>query len=171
MTSPQKAKGGSFEREIAQFLTTTFGETFIRAPGSGAYVGGSNKARKQVLHEGQVRSFKGDIVPGQSFGKLNAECKSYKDFPFHQLFQGKVKQLEDWISQCMDVADQGDFSIVFMKFNRKGKFIAFQHRHQVNFNLGTHITYNSKNHGTWVFMALEDFFQHNFQQFTEVCKS
>ena len=70
MTSPQKAKGGSFEREIAQFLSNLYGESFIRAPGSGAYVGGSNKSRKEVLHEGQVRSFKGDIVPGQNFGKL-----------------------------------------------------------------------------------------------------
>ena len=40
MTSPQKAKGGSFEREIAQMLSTVFGESFIRAPSSGAYVGG-----------------------------------------------------------------------------------------------------------------------------------
>ena len=144
MTSPQKAKGGSFEREIAQFLSNLYGESFIRAPGSGAYVGGSNRARKEVLHEGQIRSFKGDIVPGQNFSKLNAECKSYKDFAFHQIFQGTVKQLDSWIAQCMEVADEGDFNIIFMKFNRKGTFIAFQHRHQVEFNLGTHITYNSE---------------------------
>lgn len=171
MTSPQKAKGGSFEREIAQFLSKQFGESFIRAPGSGQYVGGSNKSRKEVLHEGQVRSFKGDIVPGQSFNKLNAECKSYKDFPFHQIFHGKVKQLDDWIAQCMEVADQGDFSIVFMKFNRKGKYIAFQLGHQVNYNLNNHIVYNSENHGTWVFMALDNFFQNNLDQFKQVCKA
>lgn len=171
MTSPQKAKGGSFEREIAQFLSNLYGESFIRAPGSGAYVGGSNRARKEVLHEGQIRSFKGDIVPGQNFGKLNAECKSYKDFAFHQIFHGTVKQLDSWIAQCMEVADEGDFNIIFMKFNRKGTFIAFQHRHQVEFNLGTHITYNSEKHGTWIFMALDNFFQLNQEQFRQACKS
>jgi len=171
MTSPQKAKGGSFEREIAQFLSNLYGESFIRAPGSGAYVGGSNKARKEVLHEGQVRSFKGDIVPGQNFGKLNAECKSYKDFAFHQIFHGTIKQLDQWITQCMEVADEGDFNIIFMKFNRKGKFIAFQNRHQVEFNLGTYITYNSGQHGTWIFMALDNFFQNNQEQFRQACKS
>ena len=126
MPSPSKAKGNSFERQTADFLTRLYGEKFIRAPGSGAYVGGVNTARKQVLHEGQIRAFKGDIVPGQSFPKFNAECKSYKDFPFHQLFQGNVKILESWIDQCMDVADPEDFNIIFMKFNRKGTYIAVQ---------------------------------------------
>ncbi len=89
MPSPQKAKGSSFEREIATFLTKTYNESFIRAPGSGAYVGGKNQSRKEFLHEGQIRSFKGDIVPGESFTKFNAECKSYADFPFHLLMTGE----------------------------------------------------------------------------------
>ena len=87
MPSPQKAKGSGWERDTARFLSGLYGESFIRAPGSGAYVGGSNKARMEVLHEGQIRAFKGDIVPGQSFPKLNAECKFYKAFPFHRLLQ------------------------------------------------------------------------------------
>jgi hypothetical protein len=91
MPSPSKAKGNSFERRVADFLTDLYGEKFIRAPGSGAYVGGKNTHRKELLHEGQIRNFKGDIVPGQSFSKLNAECKSYKDFPFHQLYTGNTK--------------------------------------------------------------------------------
>ena len=40
MPSPQKQKGSSFEREVAQYLSKLYGESFIRAPGSGAYVGG-----------------------------------------------------------------------------------------------------------------------------------
>ena len=111
MPSPQKAKGSAWERDVAKFLTGLYGETFIRAPGSGAYVGGTNKVRKEILHEGQVRAFKGDIVPGQSFPKFNAECKSYKAFPFHRLVQPyPIPQLEEWISQLMDVADIGDFN-------------------------------------------------------------
>ena len=170
MTSPQKAKGGSFEREIAQMLSTTFGESFIRAPSSGAYVGGSNKVRKEILHQGQIRAFKGDIVPGESFSKMNAECKSYADFPFHQLFTGTVKVLDSWIDQCMEVADQGDFNILFMKFNRKGTYTAIQIRHQVNLNLGSHIIYNSENHGTWAFLDLNFFINNNQEQFRLLCK-
>ena len=121
MTSPQKAKGSGFEREVAKFLSDLYGESFIRAPGSGAYIGGKNQSRTQVLHEGQIRSFKGDIVPGQSFPKFNAECKSYADFPFHQLYTGGCKVLDGWIDQMMDVAEDGDLNILFMKFNRKGR--------------------------------------------------
>jgi Holliday junction resolvase len=50
MTSPQKQKGSSFEREVANFLSSIYGESFIRAPGSGAYVGGKNQERTQFLH-------------------------------------------------------------------------------------------------------------------------
>jgi len=126
MTSKSKNKGNSWERDVAKHLTELYGETFIRVPNSGAYIGGANTKRKEVLHEGQIRSFKGDIIPGQSFPKFNCECKNYSDFPFHQLFSGECKQLNAWIDQLMDVADEGDFNILFMKFNRKGKFVALQ---------------------------------------------
>ena len=112
MPSPQKQKGSSFEREVAQFLTKTYNESFIRAPGSGAYVGGKNQSRKQVLHEGQVRNFKGDIVPGQSFPLFNAECKSYKDFPFHLVLTGDCKQLDAWLDQLMAVSEPDDLNIL-----------------------------------------------------------
>jgi hypothetical protein len=62
MPSPQKNKGSGFEREIAKYLSDTYGESFIRAP-VGAYVGGKNQSRTEILHEGQIRSFKGDIGP------------------------------------------------------------------------------------------------------------
>ena len=52
MTNRQKAKGSTFEREIANDLTERYGEKFIRTPGSGAYVGGKNAVRRDFLHEG-----------------------------------------------------------------------------------------------------------------------
>lgn len=184
MTSPSKNKGNSFERDIAQFLTKLYGETFIRAPGSGAYVGGTNSRRKEVLHEGQIRSFKGDIVPGQSFPRLNAECKSYNDLAFHQLFTGSVKQLDSWITQCLDAGDAGDANIIFMKFNRKGKFILLQikpsdttstenHKNisdtTSNLVLKNHFIYNTESQGTWVLMSLESFFDLNAAEFKRLC--
>ena len=126
MTSKSKNKGNTWERDVAKHLTSLYGETFIRAPGSGAYVGGTNTKRKEFLHEGQIRSFKGDIIPGQSFPKFNCECKSYADFPFHQLFSGSCKQLDVWLDQLMDASDEGDFNILIMKFNRKGKYVAIE---------------------------------------------
>jgi len=159
MPSPQKAKGSGYEREVAKFLSELYGESFIRAPGSGAYVGGKNQARTEILHEGQIRSFKGDIVPGQSFSKFNAECKSYKDFPFHQLFQGSCKILDGWIDQCMDVADEGDFNIIFMKFNRKGQYVAVQPK--LTWIADNHVFYASKEYGDWLIMEKDSFFKHN----------
>lgn len=167
MPSPSKSKGNSFERQTADFLTALYGEKFIRVPGSGAYVGGKNTHRKQVLHEGQIRNFKGDIVPGQSFPKMNAECKSYKDFPFHQLFQGTVKILESWIDQCMDVADPGDFNILFMKFNRKGTFVAVPFDCPVQFV--RHINYGSIKNGHWGIMDHDTFFELNSDQVKILC--
>jgi hypothetical protein len=170
MTSPSKAKGNSFERILALKLSQLYGETFIRAPGSGAYVGGSNSIRKDYLHEGQIRSFKGDIVPGQSFSKMNAEAKSYKDFPFHQLLQGSCKQFDGWIEQMLEVADQGDFSILFMKFNRKGTFVAVDSTYPWDHTLA-HIRYFSKNSSSWHIFDLDNFLKHNSELVKTLCRS
>ena len=159
MPSPQKAKGSSFEREIATFLSKTYNESFIRAPGSGAYVGGKNQSRKEFLHEGQIRSFKGDIVPGHTFTKFNAECKSYQDFPFHLLMTGECKVIDGWIKQLMDVAEDDDCSILFMKFNRKGKFVAVESKY--TWVADNFILYRSDKSGEWIIMEFDHFFRLN----------
>lgn len=159
MTSPQKQKGSSFEREIAQFLTKTYSESFIRAPGSGAYVGGKNQQRKDFLHEGQVRSFKGDIVPGQNFQKLNVECKSYADFPFHLVLAGNCKVLDTWLDQVMTVSEPDDFNVLFMKFNRKGKFICVQSK--FTWITDQFLYYTSSKHNDWLIIEFDHFWKHN----------
>jgi hypothetical protein len=159
MPSPQKAKGSGYEREVAKFLTETYGETFIRAPGSGAYVGGKNQDRKQFLHEGQIRSFKGDIVPGQSFSKMNAECKFYADFPWHLIFSGECKQLDSWLDQLLDVEDPGDLNILFMKFNRKGQYVAVQPK--LTWVMDNYMFYASKEYGDWLITEKDSFFKNN----------
>lgn len=159
MPSPQKQKGSSFEREVAVFLSKLYNESFIRAPGSGAYVGGKNQSRTQILHEGQIRSFKGDIVPGQSFPNFNAECKSYADFPFHLLLSGECKVIDNWLDQLMSVADENDVSILFMKFNRKGKFVAVQS--SLTWVSDNFTYYTSKKHKDWVIFEFDQFFKLN----------
>ncbi len=159
MPSPQKQKGSSFEREIATYLSKLYNESFIRAPGSGAYVGGKNQQRKEFLHEGQIRSFKGDIVPGQSFVNFNAECKSYADFPFHLVLTGDCKVLDGWLAQMMDVAETNDLSILFMKFNRKGKFICVPSKY--TWITDQFIYYTSSKLGDWIIIEFDHFFKHN----------
>jgi hypothetical protein len=159
MPSPQKAKGSSFEREIATHLSKTYGESFIRAPGSGAYVGGKNQSRKDFLHEGQIRSFKGDIVPGQSFPMFNAECKSYADFPFHLVLTGDCKVLNSWLDQLMAVAEQHDLNILFMKFNRKGRYVAVQTK--LTWITDQFLYYTNKQSGDWLIIEFEHFWKHN----------
>lgn len=152
--SAAKRKGSSFERDIANKLSEMTGESFIRAPGSGAYVGGANAHRKQFLHEGQIRTFKGDVVPGPSYAHWNIECKSYADFPFHTLMAGKrVLQLDKWIDQMLDVEDDGDFNILFMKFNRKGTFMCYENDHIMID--GTAIFYEVFDR-SWVFTSFDN---------------
>ena len=159
MPSPQKAKGSGFEREIAKYLSEKYGESFIRAPGSGAYIGGKNQSRTQILHEGQIRSFKGDIVPGQTFTKMNVECKFYADFPFHLLLSGECKVIDAWLEQLMDVADPDDCNILFMKFNRKGRYIAVQSK--LTWVTDNFLYYTSPKQGDWIIMEFDSFFLNN----------
>ena len=159
MPSPQKQKGSGFEREIAKYLSDKYGESFIRAPGSGAYVGGKNQSRTEFLHEGQIRSFKGDIVPGQSFSKMNIECKFYADFPFHLLLTGECKVLDTWLGQLMDVADSDDVNLLFMKFNRKGRYVAVQSK--LTWVSDNFVYYTSKKYGDWTIFEFDSFFMHN----------
>lgn len=159
MPSPQKQKGSGFEREIAKYLSEKYGESFIRAPGSGAYVGGKNQSRTQFLHEGQIRSFKGDIVPGETFSKLNVECKFYADFPFHLLLSGECKVIDGWLEQLMDVADPEDLNVLFMKFNRKGRYVAVQSK--LTWVTDNFMYYTSSKHGDWIIMEFDSFFNFN----------
>lgn len=169
MPSKSKAKGSGWENVVAKYLSSLYGESFTRVPNSGAYIGGKNAHRKEVLHEGQIRSFKGDIIPGQSFPRLNVECKFYADLPFHQLFQGEVKLLESWIEQLLDVEDEGDFSILIMKFNRKGKFVMFHMKH-FKLRAERYLTYTSEKYGNWIFMDFDTFWDKNSEAVKELCK-
>jgi hypothetical protein len=169
MPSPQKAKGSGFEREIAKYLSDTYGESFIRAPGSGAYVGGKNQHRTEILHEGQIRSFKGDIVPGQSFNRMNVECKFYADFPFHLLLTGECKVIDGWISQLMDVADIDDVNILFMKFNRKGRYVCVQSK--LTWVADNFTYYTSPKHGDWMIFEFDSFFLHNIPVLKTYCST
>lgn len=156
--SKSKNKGNSFEREVSTFLSKLYNESFIKVPFSGAFIGGSNNHRKDVLSENQTKSFKGDIIPPDSWNAFNAEAKSYADFPFHQVIAGSCKQLNTWIGQLMEVADESDLNVLFMKFNRKGKFVALETKYTW---IADNFVYYSSPLGDWIIVEFEQFFLNN----------
>jgi hypothetical protein len=157
--SKSKTKGKTWENDVAKHLSSLYGDSFIRVPFSGAYIGGKNNSRKEFLHEGQIRAMKGDIVPPMGWKHFNCECKSYADFPFHQFPTGEIKLLETWFEQLHDVADPGDYNILIMKFNRKGKFIASQN--PLLAQNQNHIVYNSGKFGQWIVQDYDKFWESN----------
>lgn len=157
MPSPQKSKGSGWERAVSQFLSETLGGHFMRSPGSGAYVGGQNQQRKQVMSTESVRVFKGDVIPSEGYEHLNIECKFYKDFAFHQLIQGEpIKQLEAWLAQSLEVADAQDITLIIMKFNRCGSYILAPNNIAWVLPQGS-VNYRSPKHGSWWFCDFEKF--------------
>ena len=59
----------------------------------------------------------------------------------------------------MDVADPGDLNILFMKFNRKGKFIAVQTKY--TWVTDQFLYYTSPNLGDWILIEFNHFFNFN----------
>ena len=168
--SKSKIKGNSFERDIAQFLTKLYGESFVRAAHSGAYIGGKNQIRKEVLSEGQIKSFKGDIIPPDGWQYFNAELKSYKDFAFHALFSGSQKVLDQWLEQCYEVANENDLSFLIMKFDRIGKYICVPA--ELGWTTSNYFVYASKQHDrVYHICELTEFFEKHSDAFKKRCHS
>lgn len=174
MPSKGKAKGNGWEREVADFLSELYQESFVRVPNSGAFIGGKNSHRKTNLSEQQIRGFKGDIIPGPSFPNLNLEAKFYKDFAFHQVIQGSCKQLDEWINQILTTCDETDINILAMKFNRKGSFIAYEIKHLPILKTGTnYLRYHNHttSHGSWIIQEFKAFWQLNNTQIKTLANS
>ena len=96
---------------------------------------------------------------------MNVECKFYADFPFHLLLSGECKVIDAWLGQLMDVADPNDINILFMKFNRKGRYVCVQSK--LTWVSDNFVYYTSKEHGDWVIFEFDSFFKLN----TEVLKN
>jgi len=169
LPSKSKTKGKGFEREVANYLSNLYQDSFTRVPFSGAFTGGKNSHRRETLTENQVRAHKGDIIPPDAWRKFNCECKNYSEFPFHQLFsQGPVLLLESWLKQTLEAADSGDISIVFMKFNRKGRYVAY--KLPAGFINHRYLDYQDQQGNFWRITGFEDFFELNKDEFEKRCK-
>jgi len=160
-----KNKGKAFEREIANFLSDLYDESFTRVPYSGAFVGGKNAVRKEHLDEAQIRGFKSDIIPPDGWSKLNVECKHYADFPFHALLRpNDIPLLDQWIAQIYEAVDEGDFNLLIMKFNRKGRFVMFEKEASIG-KIGYEVhlisSYHYAYYKDWIMMDFDTFWVAN----------
>ena len=150
MPSKSKSKGNAWELEVAKFLSTTYNDSFVRVPSSGAFVGGKNNFRKTQISAEQLQGKKGDIHPPAAWKYWNLECKSYADFPFHQLWYTDVKILDAWIQQQKDVEDEGDLNLILIKISRKDKWVVYPE------GLGFEIT-RSLGYKGWTFAQWDQF--------------
>lgn len=162
--SKSKNKGSGYERELCKFMGETFGGSFIRSANSGAFVGGKNAARKAHLSETQIKGQKGDLISPDHMPKLVLEAKFYAEFRFHQLLQpGDMPQLDEWISQCIDAVDEGDFWVICFKINLRGAYVAVPVQFCDNMSLTNYCKYSSK-YGEFYVTDLKTFFTTNREE-------
>jgi len=121
-------KGKRFERELVGILIEQFGEGFERVPRSGAIFGGINKKRADNQRNDVKEILSGDIIVPTNFN-FSIEAKNYKEFPFHQLFEGKCSLLDGWIEQNNQDAElSGKKAIIFFKIDFKGIFVCVEEK-------------------------------------------
>ena len=152
MPSAAKQKGNAWERDVAKDLSETFNENFIRVPNSGAYTGGANVFRIDQLTEQQKRMMDGDIMVPPCLSRYKIECKNYKAFDFHQLFN-ENKTLDKWIKQ----AEFGLLWFLVIKVTRKGSFILFRKEISKHFPYKNYLSYKDK----YVITDYKEFWQEN----------
>jgi hypothetical protein len=159
--SKSKTKGSTFERDLGKFLGETFNGSFIRSNNSGAQIGGKNSFKKNIFSKGQVLGLKGDLVAPDHMPKFVVEAKFYSEFRFHQLLQpGAVPQLDEWVSQCLQVVDPDDFWVIVFKINLRGIYVAIPEAFAPNFVFGNHAVYTG-DYGTFRVTDMKTFFTAN----------
>ncbi len=156
-----KAKGSRGELELCRILGGLLGGAFLRAPGSGAFVGGKNAARKVVMSEAHVRTSKADIVPPDHLPRMVVESKFYAEFPFHLLLRaGPIPLLDSWLAQTLDAADAGDAAFLAFKINGKSWFVGVPEAEAWHYVWANHARYSGAS-GDWRLADLGVFFSNN----------
>lgn len=121
MTSPQKAKGNTFERQVAKHLSEVFQTNFARVPTSGAMTGGKNAYVIDKLTKSQKLLLEGDLIPPDEMYRMKIECKFHKNISFAKMFT-ENKQLDDWIAQARS---RDKIWFLIFKINNQGSYVCF----------------------------------------------
>jgi Holliday junction resolvase len=155
-----KRKGNNGEREVASIFSKYLGGHFQRIQSSGAYIGGKNSSRKEVMSKTQIRASKSDIIPPDEYEKLVIEVKSYKDLTYHYFVTcEQIDKVNKWITELEFDCDEGDFGMLCIKTNRKKWTVLFKVKYIQNFNLTNYAIYND-----YVITGLENFLENNTEQ-------
>ena len=94
-----KKKGNRGELELTKILDERFGKgKFKRVPQSGAFTGGSNRAKTENISEEAKNVLSGDLITPKGF-RFSIEHKSYGEISFWDLFNSSSKLLE-WMKQA-----------------------------------------------------------------------
>mgnify|MGYP007000141621 len=87
------------------------------------------------LTEAQTRSFKGDLIPPETFPKIVFEAKHYANFQWNALALGKsVAQLDEWIQQSEESCEAKDKWLLCVKISRQGSFVLWDHTQWMDLN-------------------------------------
>jgi len=118
-----KAKGNSFERDIANQLSERFHaftgieKSFRRNPDSGSFFGGTNVGRTEIYDTDYA--LYGDLICPRNFN-FSVECKHYKTPPpLNAIMTQKVTQWDTWLKQASQDANVSKKDMVMIvKYNR-----------------------------------------------------
>lgn len=167
-----KDKGGAGERELCKILESYLGGSWIKTPGSGAYIGGKNQKRIQRLDEIQSGFFKADVVLPSHMSGLVVESKFYEDLPMYNLFREKgVSTIDGWIDDLEYDAGQDNWAWLCIKLNRKGWWVGLRHSEIDYFDLGNYAVYTNPNGHKYIFTDLNQFLRLNKDKILQHCQT
>ena len=160
-TNRSKDKGKVYERQVAKHLSNVFELPFQRVPNSGAFVGGKNVFRVEQMTEEQKLLADGDIIVPKELSHISFECKWYKQFRWHHLFEKKGEaNLNSWIKQVSETTKP--YWFILFKINRCGEYVVYPSKIYSLMPTGNQIKYYmlDRDHG-YVIQSLTGFFENN----------
>lgn len=127
-----KAKGNSFELKVSKILADKLSPLkFIRVPGSGARVGGSNFSKFGTMFSAEsLNIFVGDVVATneEEVGikcKVNIECKSYASVDNFSILMLGTSKIFSWMEESeIDAKKTGKTPVLIFKWNRTDIYVA-----------------------------------------------
>lgn len=177
MPNANKTKGKTFERDVCKIFESVYKLTFQRQYASGAFCGGLNAKRLIGMSLNQQLINRGDIIPPDELNHLAIECKTRKDFKFHQLFS-QSKELESWIDQSAHM-ETDCLVLTIFKSNQKGlyvchDFIELKGCQYITYPYNNKIYYVERFDSEWVVnrekILLEMKKSKRFKQMDSICK-
>lgn len=122
----RKQKGSTWEAKLAKDLTyySDHGQEFRRVVGSGAYMGGTNRAKNLNIHSGAQIALSGDVL-GPDGWPFSIEAKNTKAYPrFHLMFLQSDPVVDGFLQEtCFDAYWNNLVPLLAMKRTFRGEFM------------------------------------------------